>query len=219
MKKCFFLLSSCLSALLFFSCNTDAYDKGDGKYSHLCAELVEAHTNAEKLMDYVITDEGEQLPLTIQAQVSWATTPDSIYRALLYYNKVEAGAEPISISRIYTLVPHHIDTLKTDPIDFESAWLSTTRRYINLGIAVKIGATDDAKARQSIGLHTDTLVVNDNGTRTLHLRFYHDQAGIPEYYTQRTYVSIPTDSIEADTVHLRINTYNGVVLKTFSDLK
>ena len=213
MRKYLIVLPFCLLTACLLSCTTDAYEKGDGKYSQLRAELVEAHATASHLIDYVITDEGERLPLKTHPEVKWANKADTLYRALLYYNKVEEGADPVSLSPVVTLVPHHIDTLKTDPIGFESAWLSTTRRYINLGISLKVGTTDDENAIQSIGLHADTLVTHGNGKRALHLRFYHDQAGVPEYYSQRTYISIPTDSLAADTVYLRINTYSGVIEK------
>ena len=39
---------------------------------------------------------------------------------------------------------------------------------------------------------------------------YHDQGGVPEYYTVQQYVSIPSPLLkDADTVELTLNTYNG----------
>lgn len=52
-------------------------------------------------------------------------------------------------------------------------------------------------------------MVNADGTTTQHLTLYHDQGGVPEYYSQRTYVSIPLSDIHADFIILTINTYDG----------
>ena len=201
--------------LLLLSCATDAYDKGDGKYSMLCAELVEAHANSALQIDFVKTDEGELLNLTKPLQASWIKTPDSLYRALLYYNKVEEGAEPVNITKVPILLPHRIDTLRTDPVNLESVWVSTSRRYLNMGIYLMVGATDRDDQLQLIGLNRDTLITHPDDKRTLHLQLFHDQGDVPEYYSQRFFLSIPTDSIAADTVCLRINTYNGLIEKQF----
>ena len=65
MKKCFYLIVIIISYFSFLishsSCTQDAYDKGEGKYSLMRADFVEAHANAEKKIDQIITDEGEQL--------------------------------------------------------------------------------------------------------------------------------------------------------------
>ena len=52
-------LSFCVA---LFSCTTDAYDKGEGELSQMRADMVEAHVNAEKYVDYVLTDDGDSLP-------------------------------------------------------------------------------------------------------------------------------------------------------------
>ena len=78
-----------LTTLLFAACTADNYDTGDGKYSYLRADFVEAHTVASGKIDYAITDDGDSVRLNPVVSASWATKRDSIYRALLYYNKVE----------------------------------------------------------------------------------------------------------------------------------
>lgn len=203
-------------SLLTSSCTADSYDKGEGDYSLMRAEFVEAHANSNKMVDYCITDESEHLTLTEPVEISGIQTADSIYRALLYYNKVEGGAEVLSIGLVNTLFPRRIKEMKTDPVRFESMWMSTSRRYLNMGLYIKTGNSSKKDAHHTIGLNLDTLMRNDDGTRTAHLTFYHDQGGMPEYYSQRAYLSIPTDSIDADSVYLRINTYQGIVEKRFS---
>ena len=44
---------------IFSSCEQDSYDKGEGTYSNMTADFVEAHVNSEKKIDYAITDNGD----------------------------------------------------------------------------------------------------------------------------------------------------------------
>lgn len=208
------LITSYLS-LFTSSCTVDSYDKGEGSYSLLCAELVEAHANSDKQLDWCLTDESEQLTFTEPVKASGIQTADSMYRALLYYNKVEGAVEVVSIGLVNTIFPHHIKEMKTDPVRFESMWMSTSRRYLNLGLYLKTGNATKKDQHHTIGLNIDTLILNGDGTRTAHLAFYHDQGGLPEYYSQRSYISIPTDSIDADSIYLRVHTYQGITEKRF----
>ena len=216
-KRHLLVLSSIICHLSFSmmlaSCSTDAYDKGDGKYSLLRADMVEIFTNGEGMVERVVTDEDYTLR-TKPFSIKGMQVPDTLYRAYLYYNVNDDEDDPVSIGRVSTLVPYPFDTLKTDPVNFESAWESTSHRYLNMSLLLKTG-TSSGDDYHSIGLHLDTLMTHTDGKRTAHLQFYHDQGGVPEYYSQRIYISIPTDSLAADTVCLRINTYDGVVEKRF----
>ena len=66
-------------------CKDDNYDSGDGKYSYIKADFVEAHTVSAKEINYVITDDGDSLALSPHVSADWAAKSDSDYRALLYY--------------------------------------------------------------------------------------------------------------------------------------
>lgn len=216
MNRQFFVFLFFYSFILpFSSCTTDTYDKGEGELSMMRAELVEAHANGDKLIDWCMTDESERLVMTQPQKVSGVQTADSIYRVMLYYNKVEKGADIIAAAIIPTLAPHRIKDMKTDPVRFESMWMSTSRRYLNMGLYLRTGETGNDKKHHTIGINLDTLIRNADGKRTAYLHFYHDQGGLPEYYSQRTFLSIPTDSIDADSVCLRVNTYQGVTEKRF----
>ena len=50
----------------------------------------------------VMTDDGDSLALSKPVELKWASKADSTYRALLYYNKVEGKAEPVSLSNVPT---------------------------------------------------------------------------------------------------------------------
>ena len=62
----------------------------------------------------------------------------------------------------------------------------------------------------------DDVRRNADHTRTACYRLLHDQGGAPEYYSNRRYVSIRVPDDRPDSVHLIIQTYNGVVEKRFA---
>jgi len=207
------------------SCTQDAYEKGEGKYSLMRADFVEAHTNSQKQIDQIFTDDGDQFAITKAFTAKWVTTADSTYRCILYYNKVDEGngkyaAEPISIGQVpcpkVTPLSELDKPMKTDPVKFESAWLSKTGKYLNLSLYLMTGTTDDEDATQTLHVIQDTIMTNPDATRTSHLRLYHDQAGVPEYYSTQAYASIFTSQIDADSVRISINTYKGEITKYFS---
>lgn len=229
MKKPFRLIVVIISLFTFLisylSCTQDAYEKGEGKYSLLRADFVEARSNALKQIDRITTDDGEQLSASKPFTAKLVVTPDSVYRCILYYNKVldEKGQyvfEPVSIGEVPCpkIIPlSELDKeMKTDPVKFESAWLSKTGKYLNLSLYLMTGTADDEDATQTLHVIQDTIMTNPDATRTSYLRLYHDQGGIPEYYSSQVYTSILTKQIDADSVRISINTYKGLVTKTFS---
>lgn len=74
-----------VAAALLASCTTEQYDSGDGKLSYLRSDFVEACTDAQSRMSCFTTDEQLSLQVEGTPKVSWMTTPDSTYRALVYY--------------------------------------------------------------------------------------------------------------------------------------
>ncbi|MCI6618621.1 MAG: NigD-like N-terminal domain-containing protein [Prevotella sp.] len=206
--------------LIMAACTADQYDTGDGRYSYLSADFVRAHTSMAGAVDYAVTDDGDSLILNPEGKASWATKADSVYRALLYYNKVKGGAEPVVITRVPVIIPlatSRPDTLRTDPVTFESAWVSKDGRYLNVGYAVKTGRSDQADTQyQTLGIRLDSAVADTEGRRRISLTMYHDQHGVPEYYSVRGYVSIPLDKVQRPcTLELTVNTYSGVVRREF----
>lgn len=206
-----------IPALLFFiSCTNDTYDKGDGEYSLLEAQMAEIHIDKDLSADYLTTDDGEQMHITTPFTSSWMKTPDSTYRAMTYFTRTNSGVDVTATSRVAVAVPKEIKDLKTDPLKFESAWVSPTGNYINLSVYLMLGTTNDENAIQALGCHKDTLRHNADGTSTRLLTLYHDQGGVPQYYSQRTFISVPVTGINADSVCLTIYTYDGILTKTFA---
>ena len=212
------LLHFLVIAWLISSCTTDSYEKGDGKYSLMQGDFVEAKVNAQRQIVSFSTDDGDEFDLSEPYTDKWIKTPDTLYRCMIYYNKVEnKKAELVSIGevpcpRILTLAEFKKD-LRTDPVKFESMWLSKSGKYLNLYLQLKTGVTDDTTAIQQLAFISDTLIVNPDQTTIRHITLHHDQNKVPEYYSTKAYVSLLTDSIAADSIRISINTYTGLVSK------
>ena len=215
---------SLIISIVLLSCTTDAYDKGDGEYSLMQAEMADVHIDEKGHADYFVTDADERLTVDNTFSSSWMTKNDTTYRAVVYFSRTTAkegetgvAAEIVSASRVGLIIPKRLkkaENMKDDPVRFESVWVSSSYRYLNIGLYLMCGSTDDKDAVHVLGCVADTLIDHENSTSTAYATLYHDQGGQPEYYSQRTYVSIPLDSIPADSLHLTINTYDGPVVKT-----
>ena len=212
-----------LVIVLVASCTQDAYEKGEGTYSLMRGDFAEANVNSNREVTSITTDDGETLPLTSLATAQWISRPDTIYRCMLYYNKVKAAdgklaAEVISLGRVPCLYVKPLTsfekTYKDDPVKFESIWNSKSGKYLNLHLQLKTGYTEDSTAVQKLDVVTDSLISYPSGRRTLSLLLYHDQGNVPEYYSTQAYVSIPTTDLAVDSIRLYINTYSGPVIKT-----
>lgn len=202
------------------SCTTRDYETGDSRYSYLRADFVDLHLSEPGKADYALTDEGTRLDLSPGLRVSWAAESDTLCRALLYYNADGKGIAPVSMSRVPLL--HYVatsrtDTLHQDPLSLESAWVSANGRYLNLALIVKTGAPDSIDRRQHLALALDTLTRPGRNLRTLHLVLSHNQNNVPEYYSQKFYVSMPLHALPPhQKIHLSLRSYKGEVDRWFS---
>ena len=210
-----FLIIILLSPLsiLNTSCTQDAYEKGEGELSAMVAEMGDGFTASDKKVTRFVTDDGEQFYVSNLFSSNLMPKADTVYRAIFYYVKDGAKAEVKGLSRVTVVSPHKIDKMKTDPVRLESVWIGKSKQYLNLSVYLKLGYLENEDAIQQIGCRRDSLYRNADGTKTLHLTFFHDQAGVPEYYSQRVYVSIPLQSVDADSIWLDVNTYDGLTSK------
>lgn len=221
MKRNFIIIGA-LVVFTLLGCKNDTYDSGDGKYSYIKADFVEAHTVSAKEINYAITDDGDSLVLSPHVSADWAAKSDSDYRALLYYyNTVNNNTTTAySISHVPVVAYHPLSDFKsvhTDPVNFESAWLSTNRKYLNIGFYVKTGQQDGSTSSQVISMINDGVVSKSDGTHELCLRMYHDQNGVPEYYSTKGYISVPIVTLpKGYIIHLSIKTYDGAITKDFT---
>ena len=213
-----------VSTFLIISCSQDVYDKGEGKYSLLRGDFAEAVVNSNQQVTKIVTDDGDELSLTAPYTAKWVSKADTTYRCMLYYNKVRDAkgqytAEPISVGMVPCPKIGSISELetpmKTDPVRFESAWISKTGKYLNLSLILMTGTTEVEDAIHTLRVLQDTIIANPDGSSTSHILLYHDQGGVPEYYSTPLYASIITSQIPADSVRITINTYKGIIEKAF----
>ncbi len=212
----FVMIFPALLLALFTACSSDSYDTGTGTYSLTRADFGEIHSAAPKTADYIVTDDGDRLALTAPKSADWLAKGDTLYRGIIYYNLKEDGrAEVVSMGAVPVLSAkpqeEFEEGVKTDPLKFESLWLSRSGRFVNIGFYMKVGVAEDPEAIHTIGLVDEGTVDNADGTRTAVYRMYHDQGGVPEYYSSRYYVSIARKTIDADSVRLLMNTYDGEI--------
>ena len=209
------------------ACTSEAYDSGDGPNSYLTADLVLLHTSQDKSVRSALLDDGRELRLSNPFAKDWIERPDTVYRALLCYDQMSArsyaavGTNPNSIPvvRARSVLPvpvlrisaaADVDNILTDPVGFESMWVSKNGSYLNLSLLLKSGKAEGDTSLHTLGVVNNGTTTDADGHRTLHLTLYHDQGGVPEYYTVQQYVSIPSPLLkDADTVELTLNTYNG----------
>ena len=188
-----------LLPILAFSlaaCTTETYDSGDGKYSMMRADFVETRTNSAGELYCAVTDEGDSLVLSPKRTAKWAATPDSLYRALLYYNVPQTGIEVKTIS--LTSIPTPLVRMKED---------------------VKEQQTDPDE-KQTIGLMCDEITTDSEGHRHYSLTLLHAQNGVPEYYSAELFLSIadyrlPEKPAKGDIITITINTYKGKTERSF----
>ena len=203
----------------FCACTSDAYEKGTGTYSLMRTDLAEATIDGEKYAVSLVTDEGDSYTLSPKYQGKWIQTADTTYRVIAYYNPHDDGtAEAVAFGVVPTLIPREQWKFKTqpqDPVGVESAWVSTNGKYLNMALLVKSGHTDDEDASHIIALAQDTVITHADQRRTAIYRLLHDQGDVPEYYTNRHYVSILLPQDRPDTVTLTIQTYDGTLTRQF----
>lgn len=191
------------------SCTNESYDSGDGNLSYLCAEFVEIHTSHDTIMRSATTDVGSELIFSQPFRSSWASVPDSSYRALLYYDKATSPVSVFSLQRVLVLSPAPVSSSfpegSIDPLSVESAWTSESGKYFNLSLLLKTGNADGNTSQQWL-----SLMIDPQGDGDGDLLLLHRQNGVPEYYTSRVYVSIPASSLPTDKpINIRIHTYKG----------
>ena len=216
MKKSFLRILGVMALMSLMSCEIERYDTGDGDYSYMRADFAMVTTGEAKSLRYALTDEAESLTFSPPLDCSWATTPDSTYRALVYYNRKKEDlptVKGISAAHVMTLklIKKKTDDMKMDPLTVESAWISANGKFLNLGLYVKTGKDGDSGKSQILGMVRDTIVALDNGSCEHQWLLFHHQNGVPENYSTRLYTSVALDSVgHGDRVSITAHTYEGM---------
>lgn len=217
MNKLLTLLTAVM-LLLMIACTTDTYEPGDGEFSYLKSDFGVAKSNAEKLLVEFTTDDNRSFKFSQPIEQKWVTTADSIYRVQVYYDAncteymMPKGLGPVSVIRPKPLKKG--EEMKMDPVGWTSLWVSENKEYINLGLSLMVGSMDEQAVPQVIGVVLDKTTPSPDGHKHYQITFYHDQKNVPQYYTQETFASIPTEGFDkGDVVNLSVNTYSGLKTK------
>lgn len=211
-------------------CTNEGYESGDSRYSGMRAEFSEAATDGTGAFVSFQTDGGESLPLAQSYKPEWAGVADTTYRVLAYYEPISngQGIEEASLMGLKSVIVPNVqpasefkEGVKTDPVSFNSAWISASQRYLNIDFSVKTGVIDGSDVIQLVGMALDTVAQNSLGHRTFSLRLYHNQGNAPEYYSSQHFLSVPlycgqTAAEAGDSVLISIQTYDGTVSKGFA---
>lgn len=187
----------------------------------MTAEMCLATTGDAKKLISATTDSDAKLVFSQQLTASWAQKADSVYRTLIYYNKVsDYSVKPIRAVQVLVLTPRTPVEAKSwtneaDPLDLTSSWFAKNGKYLNLQLAIKSGSSDEPTLSQSLGLVCDTTIVSSKGKRQ-YCHLCHNQNNVPTYYTVDVYASIPTDGlVQGDTLTVTFPLWHGSVQKDY----
>lgn len=204
--------------LLLPSCKDDDY-----AYPDVLTQFVDLQTDPSGRAFRLLTDEG----------TSWSIQPregldglvaDTTYRTVTMYaprtanSGAERQADVYRIQLIHAPRPRpaaQFKAIHTDPVDLQSIWRSGN--YLNLILQVKV--KEQAHTYHFI---EDALEAHPDGSHTLHLTLYHDRAGDPEAFHQRTYLSVPLRTYEGilhpgDEILFTLHTYEeGPITRRFT---
>ena len=180
--KCCFLLLLCMLALE--GCKEDKY-----VYPSVLTEFINIRTDHSGTLKELITDQGEILSVQQREGLS-GLTPDSVYRTVSVYERLESSEEDdaylYSSQLILAALPlpaDQFETVRTDPLSIQSIWKSG--EYINLVLLPTV------KEKPHAFHFIDQGITEANGKRTLNLTLYHDRNNDIEAFTRKVYLSIP----------------------------
>lgn len=205
-------------ALSAVSCAEDGRDYNrDGVY--ITGDFAMLRTNAKGQVESAALDDGRDVTVSNPFTTDWTAVADTAYRGFLYYEAHEnekfmeekptvvkaRGAMQVPMLQVVDRAD--VKQMRTDPLDIESTWISKNGKYANISLLLKSG-TQERDNRQSVMLVRDSTYTDNGGKTHMVMTLYHSQNGVPEYYTVQHYVSFAIKDIQADSVELKVNTYN-----------
>lgn len=207
------ILGLCLCGLT--ACNYDAYEAGEGQLSMLVSEFVEAQTKASKQFVKATTDANNLLIFSEPLHCSWAITPDSTYRAVLFYKKDNNYIKPIAAEKVYVLpLKAYSESIDKDPIKLESAWVSASKSYLNIRIALLSGKQEKDLNKHEVGVMELNKPLINGKHKHFTWQLTHRQNNIPQFVSSSVFVSVPLHDVHlGDTLTLQWNDYKGAMLK------
>lgn len=214
MRKILFLLGFCIA---FAACSSDSFLSGDTPLSYLVTEMADMHVVGDKVKS-IVTDGDEELPIGSLTVSETLARPDTTYRVLLYYNKVEGKNIEILNSAIAKILEPKSEKPfeANDPLTYTSGWMGMNGKYVNLALGIKVANTDNSKAGPELQLYQTSVETLESGKKCYNVTLLYDSKGMFGLYTEMLYYSIPTAHLtDGDELKLTVNTYNGKIERTF----
>lgn len=198
-----------LCMLLWEGCKEEDY-----VYPSVVTEFIGAQTDSDGTISQLVADNGTVYPV-LQRDGLGGLVADTLYRTISIYEPLpqedgkETAAQLYSCQLVLSMNPlaekAFKGQIKTDPVDIQSIWLSGN--YVNMILLVQY--KDQAHAYHFID---EGFTANEDGTRTLNLRLYHDRKNDYEAFTKQVYLSVPLKKYlqslqKGDKIRFYLNTY------------
>lgn len=191
------------------ACTIGGYEAGDSRYSYMRADFGMVYTGKTAKVSHMLTDAGDSVFFEEPWKTGWTTKGDTVYRALVYYDA--ATGRYISSAPVVVVSPAKVSAgskIPADPLTIEAVWMGGG--FLNIRFAVKTGRSDSTGVARKMGLVYEGISEPREGCREFGVRLFHDNKGIPEYYTVRGYMSMPlTPDMQEAAIRLWANTYAG----------
>lgn len=195
--------------------------KEDYVYPDVLTEFTELKTNKKGEPASLLTDRNESFIIQ-KFPEEYKLTADTTYRAVTMFQLLEENSNKVRMynaQSVFCPAPVTADKIgkgiKMDPVEIRSIW--KVDRYLNFILNVQVKDKPHTYHFIDQGIRT-----NFDGSRTLHLTFYHDRKDDYEAFTHKAYFSIPLWRYEGklqkgDKIQLRLNTYKeGEVIREFN---
>ena len=184
-------------SLLLMAAVSACNDDDDVPYPSIVTHFANVKADDNGELSQLILDDGTAYTIT---NILSGYTKGHTYRGVCGYTIDDTIAKRITL---YQAEPVHVladstTAPKADPTSVSSVW--ATQKYINLQLQPKTQSR-----KQYWGYITDSIT-----SHCAYLTLYHNQNSDPMAYSTTVYASLPLDSIAADSIHLRINTFSGV---------
>lgn len=170
-------------------------DKDEAPYPSIVTELVDCPTDDKGTMSAIVLDDDTKLMLTNPQTELKASV---VYRALAGYTLEADGRATLYSLKSAVFLRDSTSIAVCDPLKVVSLW--RTKRYVNLHLMPKT---------QNEALHNWGFVNDSIVGRHAYLRLHHRQGTDPKAYSFDQYASLPLNLVDADTITLRILTFDG----------
>ena len=176
------------------ACSSDGHH-----YPSVKEEFFSGYANADSLLRYIITDDGQQHIVTDSNDID-PVIPDSLIRLMGYYEELPSGQVKIH-SFVSAIAPQPVpavqyaDSVSTAPIAVQSLWLGY--QYLNMLLHVKTGG----KKHKIVFLEDSYIAPDADGVAHVSCRIYHKAEDDAQAYQIRGYASLPLASYLKPDVH------------------